>query len=106
MVSLVNDPRHPYFQKMEVKYLGNVFEGRKVVYINVPISIMKQVAVSTLEKGKPVWFGCDVGKFHDSKNGLLDLNSITYHSAFNVDVLQSMSKADRLRYRESQMTHA
>lgn len=37
LVSLVNDPRHPYYRTMTVEHLGNVIGGHKVTYLNVSL---------------------------------------------------------------------
>ncbi|KAJ3086765.1 hypothetical protein HK102_012529 [Quaeritorhiza haematococci] len=104
MVSLVNDPRHPYYRAMTVDYLNNMVDGRPVTYINVPIEVMKDVSVKTIQSGRAVWFGCDVGKFFHKSNGVLDLNVYDYDLAFGITI--GMSKAERLQYGESLMTHA
>ena len=105
MVSLVHDPRHEYYKILKVNYLNNVKEGRAVTYVNVPIDVMISVASTVITKDTPVWFGCDVGKFFNRVNGLLDLDLFDYENAFGVKV-HSINKADRLRYGESMMTHA
>jgi bleomycin hydrolase len=105
-VCLVNDPRpsSPIGRTFTVEYLGNVIGGPPVIYLNVGMQVIKDVAAATLQGGEPVWFGCDVGKmmsndyaFWDA--GLYDLPSV-YDTAFGLD------KAARLAYHESAMTHA
>ena len=54
--------------------------------------------------GIVVWFGCDVGKFLTREKGIIDTKSIDYKKGFDIDF--GMSKAERLQYGESQMTHA
>ena len=49
------------FQLYTVDRLGNMVGGRPTTYINLPIDVLKQYARSTIESGRPVWFGCDVG---------------------------------------------
>jgi len=105
MISLVNDPRHPYYRTMTVQHLGNVVGGHKVTYINVPIDDMKEVSIKTIQAGNPVWFGCDVGQFF-SKTGIMDLDVYNYNAAFTTDVVRNLTKAQRLEYKESLMTHA
>lgn len=105
MTSLVNDPRHEPLTLMTVSRLGNVVGGRDVTYINVDMPRLKKACVAMLKAGLPIFFGSDVGKFSSSRSGVMDLNLIDYEVGFNVSLLE-MSKADRLRARESQMTHA
>ena len=35
-ISLVNDPRHPYYATYTVEHLGSVRGGQRVLYVNVP----------------------------------------------------------------------
>jgi bleomycin hydrolase len=105
-VCLVNDPRpsSPVGRTFTVEYLGNVLGGPPVIYLNVDISVIKDITAKTLEGGEPVWFGCDVAKMMSNDYGiwdarLYDLSSV-YDSSFELD------KAERLAYHETQMTHA
>jgi bleomycin hydrolase len=105
-VCLVHDPRasSPVGRTFTVEYLGNVLGAPPVVYLNVDMSVMKDIAARTLQAGEPVWFGCDVGKMMSNDYGvwdasLYDLSSV-YDTAFTLD------KADRLLYHETRMTHA
>jgi bleomycin hydrolase len=105
-VCLVHDPRSssPVGRTFTVEYLGNVLGAPPVTYLNVDMSVIKDIASRTLQKGEPVWFGCDVGKMMSSEYAvwdadLYDLSSV-YDAAFTLD------KADRLLYHETQMTHA
>lgn len=54
-VSLVHDPRHPFYTPYTVSRLGNVVGGRMVLYINVPIETLKRAVMATIDGGKPVW---------------------------------------------------
>ncbi|OTB03939.1 hypothetical protein M426DRAFT_321240 [Hypoxylon sp. CI-4A] len=107
MVSLVHDPRHEPLRLLSVDRLGNIVGGRGITYINVDIDTLKQAAVSMLRAGLPVFFGSDVGKYSESKTGVMDLRLYNYELGFNVDLYGSaLDKAARLRVGESQMTHA
>jgi bleomycin hydrolase len=105
-VCLVHDPRpsSTVGRTFTVEYLGNVTGAPPVTYLNVDMSVIKDIAARTIEGGEPVWFGCDVGKmmsndyaFWDAS--LYDLPGL-YDAAFDLD------KAGRLAYHETQMTHA
>ncbi len=105
-VCLVHDPRpaNPYGRTYTVQYLGNVVGGRRVTYLNMEMSLLKEIAQRTLEAGEPVWFGCDVGKQMRRDMGLMDAGlydlSAVYDTQFELD------KAARLEYGETRMTHA
>ena len=103
-VCIVNDPRNEYYQTYTVDYLQNVAGGPPVVYLNVPSDEMKSITQEILEDGLPVWMGCDVGKQMDRKRGLWDANLFETNELYGVDY--GMSKADRLRYGQTMMTHA
>ncbi|RIA82425.1 peptidase C1B, bleomycin hydrolase [Glomus cerebriforme] len=103
-LSLVNDPRNPYLRLYTVQYLGNIQGGFPIRYVNIPIDVMKQLSINTLRSGKPVWFGSDVGKGANSNLGILDNNIINYELGFNVKF--ELTKAQRLQYGQSLMTHA
>ncbi len=105
-VCLVHDPRpsSPIGRTFTVEYLGNVTGAPPVIYLNVDMQLIKDIAARTLQAGEPVWFGCDVGKMMSTDYGiwdaaLYDLPSV-YDTSFTLD------KADRLIYHESAMTHA
>ena len=63
-VCLVHDPREtsPVGRTFTVDRLGNVVGGPPVVYLNVDVAVMKQLATQAIVGGEPVWFGCDVGQ--------------------------------------------
>ena len=103
-VCIVNDPRNEYYQTYTVDYLQNVAGGPPVVYLNVPSNEMKSITQEILEDGMPVWMGCDVGKQMDRKRGLWDANLFETNELYGVDY--GLSKADRLRYGQTMMTHA
>lgn len=104
LFSLVNDPRNKYNELLSVDRLGNVYGGRSVTYVNVDMPTMKKAAIKMLQAGLPVFFGSDVGKYSDSKSGIMDTALYDYSLAFNVSL--NMDKAQRLKTGESQMTHA
>lgn len=103
-VSLVHDPRNKFHELYTVDRLGNVQGGQPVRYVNLPIDQLKKYARKTLEKGQPVWFGCDVGKFFHRKAGVNSIESFDYELL--MDVHYGMNKAQRLQHGESLMTHA
>ena len=74
-----------------------------VTYINVDMETLKTACVAMLRAGLPIFFGSDVGKFSDRVSGIMDLDVIDYELGFNLSLL-GMSKADRLRAGESQMS--
>jgi len=105
-VCLVHDPREtsPYGRTFTVQYLGNVWEGGITRYLNVEIDLLKDIATRTLLDGEPVWFGCDVGKMLRRDTGIWDARLFDYEGVY--DTAFTLTKAERLMYRQTQMTHA
>lgn len=103
-MSLINDPRNEYFKLYTVEYLGNIQGGLPIRYVNLPIKEIKNLAIQALRSGRPVWFGADVGKFSNSELGILDNKIYDYELGFSVKF--HMTKAQRLQYGQSSMTHA
>lgn len=104
LFSLVNDPRNEYWQLLSVAWLGNVYEGQPIRYVNMPMKIIKNACIAMLKAGHPVFFGCDVGKSSESAHGIMDVDLFDYRLGFNVKI--DMNKCQRLSVGESQMTHA
>src|SRR5579862_9901132 len=73
-VCLVNDPRpsNPIGRTFTVEFLGNIVEAPPVLYLNVGIEVMKELAAGLLADDQPVWFGCDVSKMMSNEYGLWD----------------------------------
>lgn len=105
-VSLINAPTadKPFYHTYTVKFLGSVLEGRPVKYLNLPAEELKAAAIAQLKDGEPVWFGCDVGKRSLRDGGIMDLGVLDVEGLF--DVSFGMTKAQRLDYGQSLMTHA
>ncbi|KAL1925109.1 uncharacterized protein VTP21DRAFT_4763 [Calcarisporiella thermophila] len=103
-LSLINDPRNEYNKLYTVKYLGNIVGGHPIRYVNIPIEEMKAIACRVLQSGRPVWFGCDVGQFSHNEFATMDTALYDYESTFSVKL--GLTKAERILYGESRMTHA
>jgi bleomycin hydrolase len=105
-VCLVHDPREtsPYGRTFTVEYLGNVWEGGITRYLNVEIDLLKDIAMRSVLDGESVWFGCDVGKMMRRDTGIWDAKLFDYESVY--DTPFTLTKAERLVYRQTQMTHA
>ena len=105
-VCLVDDPRaeHPKGSTLTVEHLGNVVGADPVLYLNVDISLAKELARDAIVDGEPVWFGCDVGKQMVRKDGIWDARLYDYAALYDADI--SQDKESRVRFGESAMTHA
>lgn len=105
-VSIINAPTadKPFMRSYTVDMLGNVVDGKQVKYLNLEMEDFKALAVKPLEQGESVWFGCDVGQSSTRDSGIMALDAYDVEDLFDVDL--TMTKAERLDYGESMMTHA
>ncbi|CAH0418267.1 C1 family peptidase [Periweissella ghanensis] len=105
-VSVINAPTEdkPYNHTYSVEMLGNVVGGREVKHLNVEIATFKELAIKQLSAGQSVWFGVDMGPQIERDNGLMATGIHREDELFDIDL--SMTKAERLDYGESLMTHA
>lgn len=105
-VSVINAPTidKPFNHTYSVEMLGNVVGGREVKHLNVEIETFKKLAIEQLSAGQSVWFGVDMGPQIERENGLMASGVHREDELFDIDL--SMTKAERLDYGESLMTHA
>ena len=105
-VCLINCPMSDktFNEVYTVDYLGNVVGGEIVRYLNLPSERLKETAASSIKDDHPVWFGCDVGKHFHRNLGVMDMDIFDYELFYSTDF--PMTKADRLEFGDSQMTHA
>ena len=105
-VCLVHDPRpaNPPGRTYTVQYLGNVVDGTRIKYLNVDIGLMKDITMRMLLDGQPVWMGCDTGKQMHRDKGLWDADLFDYAVVY--DTAFDLTKAERLEYHQTAMTHA
>lgn len=83
--------------------------GGSLRYVNVSIARMKEIVMSMIDAGEPVWFACDVGKDSLISRDGLDTGFMLYNildrdSLFGVDT--KTNKVQRMITRESEATHA
>jgi len=75
-----------------------------MTFINLEIEAIKKFTLKQILAGEPVWFGCDVGKEFERNSGILRPGILDYESLLDTDF--SMTKKERILYRESIPTHA
>ena len=104
-VSLVHDPRNPYDSLYTVSRLGNGVGGNDILYVNVPIDVLKKYTKDELTAGRAVWFGCEVGKEFCRKVGAMDGDTTDLKLLFDISATDQ-DKADRLRYVEETLKYS
>ncbi len=68
------------------------------------MSVLEDAVIAGIKANTPLFFGCDVGKFSDSKKGIMDTQLYPIEAAFGFGY--GMDKAERLITGESAATHA
>ena len=106
LVCLIHCPQatKSYNTLYTIAYLGNVIGGQPIQYLNVEMPALKAATQAMIQDGKPVWFGCDVGKQMDRDLGLMDLELFEYEPLYGTSL--ELGKTARLDYGQSLMTHA
>ncbi|KAH7825952.1 putative Peptidase C1-like family [Monocercomonoides exilis] len=105
-------------------------------YLNVPIGVLKNIVVQMIQKEKiPVWFGCSMGQFVSRSKAMMGYEFYNLDNVYGSSVLSPLSsssttssssassddadvkdeqvmnygkwsKADRIRYQQTAMSHA
>lgn len=103
-VMLMNDPSRPMWKVYEIEYDRHSYDGSNWTFLNVPMDVIKDAAVKSLQDSTAMYFSCDVGKFLDRDRGTLDLGNYDYESLF--DTTFGMNKAERIASGASASSHA
>ncbi|WP_268912163.1 C1 family peptidase [Lentilactobacillus sp. SPB1-3] len=103
-VVLTNSPDKEFNRLYSLPSSQNVVGGTPIEFLNVEMNYLKQSAVAQLKSGETVWFGNDVLEQMDRKQGYLDSQLYRYSELFDVDL--KMSKAERLKYHQANVSHA
>ena len=103
-VMIMNDPCREYGKVYEIDYDRHVYDGHNWLYINLPVERIKEMAIASIKDNTAMYFSCDVGKFANSKKGVLDLNNFDYESLMGVEF--GMDKKERVQTHASGSSHA
>ncbi|WP_395319795.1 C1 family peptidase [Fructilactobacillus frigidiflavus] len=103
-VVLANAPDKKYGEKYALPSQDNVEGGKPIEFLNAPMDQLKQAAIQQLQAGETIWFGNDVLQQMDRQKGILDSNLFLQDELFGIDT--KMSKAERMRYHEAEVSHA
>lgn len=99
-----NDPRNPYYQYYE----GSddvVIGGQKNGFYNVPIELMSQMSAKSIVDNTPVEFDCDVIKYLNPAEELMDNKCYNYGLVFGEN-FDSLTKEQGLLCAQSNANHA
>lgn len=103
-VMLMNDPSRPYHRTYTIDMDRHSYDGAQWTYLNLPIEEIKPLAIASIKDSTMMYFSCDVGKFYDSKTGVLCTENFDYATLFDTDF--PLDKADRIRTFASASSHA
>ncbi len=105
-ISIINAPTKdkPYNRLYTIDMLGTVVGGKEIRHLNLDMKTFKELTIKQLQDGESVWFGCDVGQSSTRDSGIMALDIYSVEETLDIDL--TMSKAQRLDYGESLMTHA
>lgn len=103
-IMIMNDPCREYGKVYEIDYDRHVYDGHNWVYVNLPVERIKEMAIASIKDNTAMYFSCDVGKFANSKKGVLDINNFDYESLMGVTF--GMDKKERVQTHASGSSHA
>lgn len=103
-IMVMNDPSRPYWKVYEIDYDRHSYDGHNWLYVNLPVDEIKPMAIASIKDSTMMYFSCDVGKFLNRENGILDINNFDYDSLFGTTF--GMDKKERIQTFASGSTHA
>ena len=103
-VMLMNDPSRPYHKTYTIDMDRHSYDGMQWTYLNLPMEEIKAMAIASIKDSTMMYYSCDVGKFLNSKTGVLSLDNFDYASLMGTTF--PMNKADRIRTFASASSHA
>lgn len=93
-----------WYQTYTVRYLGCLWEGSPVTYLNLPLNVWKALILTQLGGHMPVWFGCDSRMNVDTEHGIFSLDNYDFSRIGCQEM--PLSKGEMLDYQLSSVTHA
>lgn len=103
-VMLMNDPSRPYHKLYTIDLDRHSYDGTQWTYLNLPMEEIKPMAIASIKDSVMMYFSCDVGKYYNSKTGVLSLKNFDYESLFSTTF--PMTKAERIKTFASASSHA
>lgn len=103
-IMIMNDPCREYGKVYEIDYDRHVYDGHNWMYVNLPVERIKEMAIASIKDNTAMYFSCDVGKFANSRKGVLDIDNFDYESLMGVTF--GMDKKERVQTHASGSSHA
>ncbi|XP_017051315.1 bleomycin hydrolase [Drosophila ficusphila] len=107
-VCLGHDPRMSSSSQTNytIAHSSNMIDGEPHRYNNQSMDVLMQIIKDSLVGGMPVWLGCDLSSRLNAQSGPLSLRSHRFDLVFGCQVGQSLTKAERLLYKDSRRDSA
>ena len=103
-IMFMNDPTREYNKVYEIEYDRNMADGKNWKYLNLTVDELKKMAITSIINNNALYFSCDVGKFLNKDNGVLDVNNFNYGDLFGTKF--KMDKTQRIKTFDSGSSHA
>lgn len=103
-IMVMNDPSRPYHKTYTIDMDRHSYDGMQWTYLNLPMDEIKPLAIASIKDSTMMYFSCDVGKYLDSKTGVLSLKNYDYESLFGTTF--PMTKSERISSYASASSHA
>ncbi|XP_020806733.1 bleomycin hydrolase [Drosophila serrata] len=102
-VSLAHDPRETssYNTNYKVAHSSNMVGTKDHIYNNQPMDVIMKIIADALNGGSTVWLGCDLRHRFKAKPLALSLETYKLDMVFGLDVGKTLTKAERLMYKDS-----
>ena len=101
---IMNDPTREYYKVYEIQYDRHVYDGQNWRYLNLPMDEIAPMCIASIKDSTMMYFSCDVGKFLNRDNGLMDMNNYDYESLMGTTF--GMDKKQRVATFASGSSHA
>jgi bleomycin hydrolase len=100
-----NDPRNEYHKFYTSYEEDSIVEGDRTGFFNVPIEEISDMCIRSIVDNTPVEFDCDVVKYLNPQEELMDTNGYDYNIVFKTS-FTDLSKKQMLECLESYPNHA
>ncbi len=97
-------PDTPYYRTLSLPSMRAIEGLSPGVSLNVPIEVVRKLAVESLKEGQAVHFDCEVTEGLNRKRGVLDLELYDYELLFDVDL--RWDRSERMAYLQQRPTHS
>ena len=104
-IMVMHDPTRAYYKVYEISNYRNCYEGVNWKYLNLPIEEIKTSAITSIKSDEALYTSSDVGKFHNTAEGVSDPDLYNYSALFGLEITDN-DKKSRILTRQSGSSHA